>query len=388
VFEKKMLKSVDWIYVGLLVLLLGISLLVLASASGNVISSKPYYYVQRQAIWMLLGAVVMAGVACFNYRDLSRYVIPAYVIMLVLLVGVLFVPQRPDADASRWFYIGSFWFQPSELGKLVVIVALARYLSVNQERIKEWKIFFGAMAITVVPMLLIMKEPDLGSAMIFGFIMVAMMWLGGIPRRRMLALMLIVVLIVAFVFLDLWFATDGFQHLATELPIPLPMHTYQLNRLIIFVNPEMDPLNTGYQIIQSKVAIGSGGFLGKGYGEGSQIQSNFVPYHHTDFIFSAIGEELGFVGAAGVLLLYMLFLLRAVRIALHAADLFGSLIVSGIVAMLLFQIFINVGMTIGIMPITGITMPLFSYGGTSVLITMLALGVILSVNMRSEIKLF
>jgi rod shape determining protein RodA len=136
------------------------------------------------------------------------------------------------------------------------------------------------------------------------------------------------------------------------------------------------------------VAIGSGGLLGKGYGEGSQIQSNFVPYHHTDFIFSAIGEELGFIGAAGVLLLYMLFLLRAVRIALHAADLFGSLIVSGIVAMLLFQIFINVGMTIGIMPITGITMPLFSYGGTSVLITMLALGVILSVNMRSEVKLF
>ena len=246
----------------------------------------------------------------------------------------------------------------------------------------------GVMALTFVPMLLVLKEPDLGTALVFGFIMVVMMWLAGIPRKRVLLLLLIVFLLVGVVFADLWFATDGFTHLAEELPLPLPMRTYQLNRLIIFINPEMDPTDAGYQIIQSKVAIGSGGLLGKGYGEGSQVQNNFLPTHHTDFIYAVVGEELGFIGALFVLLLYVGLLLRAVRIALSAGDLFGSLIVSGIVAMLLFQIYTNIGMTIGLMPITGITLPFFSYGGTSLLINMLAVGLILSVNMRSSVKLF
>ena len=150
----------------------------------------------------------------------------------------------------------------------------------------------------------------------------------------------------------------------------------------------MDPTHTGYQIIQSKVAIGSGGLIGKGYGEGSQVQNNFLPTHHTDFIFAVVGEELGFVGAIIVLALYLLLLLCAMRIAMRAADMFGSLIVSGIVAMLLFQIFTNIGMTVGLMPVTGITLPFFSYGGTSLLINMLAVGMILSVNIRSNVKLF
>ena len=166
------------------------------------------------------------------------------------------------------------------------------------------------------------------------------------------------------------------------------MHTYQLNRLIIFINPDMDPMDEGYQIIQSKVAIGSGGMFGKGYGAGSQVQSNFVPSHHTDFIFSVVGEELGFVGALCVLVLFMLLVLRVMHIAVQSSDLFGSLIVSGIAAMLFFQIFVNIGMTVGIMPITGITLPFFSYGGTSLLINMMAMGLILSVNMRREMKIF
>ncbi len=387
-FEKKMLKNLDWPFIVLLLVLLGTSLFVLASASGNVVDGKPYYFVQRQAVWLVLGIIVAAAAAWFNYRDLERFIKPGYVLMLLLLVGVLFVTPKPGVEASRWFYIGSFSFQPSELGKLVLIVALAAYLAQNQHRIREWRVFFGALALTCVPMLLVMKEPDLGTALVFGFIMVAMLWLGGIPRRRILVLLLIVALLVGMVFVDLWFATDGFTHLADELPLPLPMHTYQLNRLIIFVNPEMDPTHTGYQIIQSKVAIGSGGLFGKGYGEGSQVQNNFLPTHHTDFIFAVVGEELGFVGALIVLALYLLLLLCAVRIAMRAADTFGSLIVSGIVAMLLFQIFTNIGMTVGLMPVTGITLPFFSYGGTSLLINMLAVGMILSVNIRSKLKLF
>ncbi len=387
-FDKKMLKNLDWIFVGLLLLLLAVSLLVLGSASGNVIKANPLHFVQRQAVWMVLGIVVAGVVAWFDYRELKKYILPAYGLMLVLLVAVLFVPLREGVDAARWFNIGSFSFQPSELGKLVVILTLAAYLTLRQDRITEWRTFFGALLLTCVPMFLIMIEPDLGTSLVFGFIMVVMMWMSGIPKKRMLIFLLIIILMVAFVFVDLWLATDGFTHLAEELPVPLPLKTYQLNRLIIFVNPEMDPLNTGYHIIQSKVAIGSGGLLGKGYGEGSQVQSNFLPTHHTDFIFAVVGEELGFVGAVGVLLIYMLLLLRAVRIAVQSSDMFGTLIVAGIVAMFLFQVYINIGMTIGIMPITGLPLPFFSYGGTSLLINMLAVGMILSVNMRREIKLF
>ena len=279
-------------------------------------------------------------------------------------------------------------FQPSELGKLIMIVTLARFLSQRQERIAEWSTFFGVFGIMAAPMVLVLIEPDLGSTLVFGFTMLVMMWLSGIPRRRILVLLAIIALLVGLIFLDLWVATDGFEHMIEELPVPLPMHTYQLNRLIIFINPEMDPLNEGYQLIQSKVAIGSGGLLGKGYGMGSQVQSDFVPYHHTDFIFSVVGEELGFIGSIGVLLLLLFLLLRIMYIANKSSDLFGSLIVSGIVAMLFFQIFVNIGMTMGIMPVTGITLPFFSYGGTSLLINMMAMGLVLSVNMRREIKIF
>lgn len=387
-FDKKMLKNVDWLFVALLLVLLGASLFVLASASGNLITNKPYYYVQRQAIWALLGLVAAGVVGWFNYRDLQRFAAPLYLVSLGLLVAVLFVPPSNGLEAYRWFRFGSYSFQPSEFAKLAMIVALAAYLANNRERLQEWRVFFGVIALTVVPMLLIMKEPDLGTALIFGFIMVVMMWLGGLPRRRVLALLLIAMLLVGLVFVDLWFATDGFTHLADEMPLPLPIKTYQLNRLIIFVNPEMDPTNTGYQIIQSKVAIGSGGLFGKGYGEGSQVQNNFLPDHHTDFIFAVIGEELGFIGGIMLLSVYVGLLLCAVRIAVRAADMFGSLIVSGVVAMLLFQIFVNVGMTVGLMPVTGVTLPLLSYGGTSLLINMVAVGLILSVNMRSKTQLF
>ncbi len=387
-FDKKMLKNIDWLFVVLLFTLLGISLFVLASASGNLVSNRPYYYVQRQAVWALLGIAVAAFVGWFNYRDLQRFALPVYLISLALLIGVLFVEPTNGLDAYRWFRFGSFSFQPSELAKLAIILTLAAYLANNQDRINEWRVFIGVILLTVVPMLLIMKEPDLGTALIFGFIMVIMMWLGGIPRRRVLVLVLIALLLVGLVFVDLWFATDGFTHLAENLSLPLPIKTYQLNRLIIFVNPEMDPTNTGYQIIQSKVAIGSGGLFGKGYGEGSQVQNNFLPDHHTDFIFAVIGEELGFIGGIMILAVYVLLLLLAVRIALRAADMFGTLIVSGVAAMLLFQIFVNIGMTVGLMPVTGITLPLLSYGGTSLLINMLALGLVLSVNMRSKTQLF
>lgn len=388
-FDKKMLKNLDWVFLILLALLITVSFLVLASASANV-SSNSMYYVERQLIFLGVSLVAMVCVALFNYRDLSHYVPLAYVGLLVLLIGVFFAPHSGNAltDANRSYYIGDYMFQPSELGKLIMIVTLAKFLSLRQERIGDWSTFFGVFAIMAVPMVLVLMEPDLGSTLVFGFTMLVMMWLSGIPRRRILIMLLVIAMLVGLIFLDLWFATDGFEHMIEELTVPLPMHTYQLNRLIIFINPQMDPTDEGYQLIQSMVAIGSGGLLGKGYGDGSQVQSGFVPFRHTDFVFSVVGEELGFVGSVGVLLLFLLLLLRIMRIANQSADLFGSLIASGIVAMLLFQIFVNIGMTMGFMPVTGITLPFFSYGGTSLLINMMAMGLVLSVNMRREIKIF
>lgn len=389
-FDKKMLKNLDWIFLILLALMLTVSFIVLYSATVNHYENQPLYFVQRQLMFLGVSLVAMLGVALYNYRELGSYVSLAYIGLLVLLVGVFFAPHPSWAlsEANRSYYIGNYMFQPSELGKLIIIVALAKFLSQRQERIGEWNTFWGVFAIMLAPMVLILMEPDLGSTLVFGFIMLSMMWMAGIPRKRMLVLLLVIALLVGLVFLDLWFATDGFEHMIEELPVPLPMHNYQLNRLIIFINPEMDPLDEGYQIIQSKVAIGSGGMFGKGYCEGPQVQSDFVPFHYTDFIFSVVGEELGFVGSVGVLLIFCLLLLRVMRIAGQSSDLFGSLIVTGIVAMLFFQIFVNIGMTVGIMPITGITLPFFSYGGSSLLINMIAMGLVLSVNMRREIKIF
>ena len=176
--------------------------------------------------------------------------------------------------------------------------------------------------------------------------------------------------------------------MAETLVVPLPMKTYQLMRLVIFINPYMDPLDTGYHIIQSQVAIGSGGFFGKGFGHGSQVQSNFLPEHHTDFIFSVVGEEFGLLGCLVLLFIFAVIIYRCLTIAFNSSDMFGTLIVSGITMMFTFQVFVNIGMTIGIMPITGLTLPFMSYGGTSMLMTMLAIGLVLSVNIRSQKHIF
>ena len=238
-FDKKILKNLDWVFLLLLALLMTFSFVVLISASSNV-ASNPFYYVQRQAIFFGISLVSMTVVALFNYRNLASYSSLAYVVVLLLLLAVLFAPHPSNAstDANRWFYIGTYQLQPSELAKLVFIVVLANYLSRRQDTIHEWRTFWVSLGMAAPFMFLILIEPDLGTTMVFGFMVVVMMWLSGIPRRRMLAMLAIIVLLVGFVFLDLWVATDGFDHMIEELPVPLPMHTYQLNRLIIFINPE------------------------------------------------------------------------------------------------------------------------------------------------------
>lgn len=383
---KKMMRNIDLPFAITLAIMLAVNLIVLTSASGNIVSGHPFYYVKKQAFWIVAGFIAMAVVAMFDYKYFPKIFKALYGIITVLLIGVLFMPAQKGAH--RWYDLGFFDLQPSELAKLVMIVAFACFIVLRYEDINRLRNLLLSVIFMAFPALLILIEPDLGTAMVFIAIFFVMMWVGGVsPKIIGIALLIIVVLVVG-IFIYLYFITGGFQYVPDEAPRFLPMEPYQINRLIIFINPYMDPLGSGYHMIQSEVAIGSGGFLGKGFGQGSQVQGNFLPEHHTDFIFSVVGEEFGFLGSMGLILLYSIFLYRGIRIAYNAKDLLGTLIVSGVVAMFAFQIFINVGMTIGIMPITGLPLPFLSYGGSGMLVNMMAIGLILSVNMRSQEAIF
>ena len=383
---KKMLYNVDWVFFGLLVVLVIFNLVVLKSASHSVYPNNPDYLVNKQLLWVGMGFVALVGLTLFDYHYWAKLAPFMYSGMILLLVGVLFAPERKGAH--RWFDLGFMDLQPSELAKFVLIIAFAYLLYRYHDRLNTKLHLAISFAFVLLPMALILIEPDLGSSLVLFVIMLAMLWVGGVKPKTMFMILAILLLIIVFIFGVLYFATDGFQKAPEELPIPLPMEEYQLMRLIIFINPQMDPLGAGYHMIQSQVAIGSGGFWGKGYGQGSQVQGNFLPEHHTDFIFSVVGEEFGFAGSVFLVALYFAILARGVYIAFKAQDLLGSLIVTGVIAMLAFQIFINIGMTVGIMPITGIPLPFLSYGGSSMLMNMMCLGLVFSVNIRSRQIMF
>jgi rod shape determining protein RodA len=267
--------------------------------------------------------------------------------------------------ARRWITVGPIQFQPSEWVKLVLILAVARYFSNLGGRNLTWREIFKAFAMVGVPMVLVLVQPDLGTALTYAPILVAGLFLGGIsPKQAATLIVCGTVLIVGA-----WSSGKILK-------------PYQKARLTSFINPQNDPRGAGYQVLQSEIAVGSGGIWGKGTEKGTQTQGYFLPIPYTDFIFAAFSEEHGFVGAVSVLLLYFFILMRLIQNAQTAADLPGSLIIMGIVAVLTFQIAVNVGMVIGFMPVTGIPLPLMSYGGSSVLFTFLALGVAMNVRMR------
>ncbi len=386
-FDRDMLKNVDWIFLGLVYLLLAVNLIILRSASGNVVAGDPNYYLKRQLLWVLLGTVVMVLAALFNYQLLPRWSKYIYIVTLLMLLAVLLVGSEHNG-AQRWLNLGLFEFQPAELAKLLIIATFACYLARHKDGMMHLPEFIKACLYVLIPLMLVFLEPDLGTSIVFLAILIGMIWAGGAAPRTLLIVLIIGLVLVLALFGYLFFLTDGYQHIPEETPSWLPLHGYQLTRLIIFTNPYMDPLDSGYHIIQSEVAIGSGGFWGKGFGEGSQVQGNFLPEHHTDFIFAVVGEEFGFVGCIVLMLLYFLLFWRALRIAYNAKDDVGMLLVVGVTSMLFFQVFINVGMTIGIMPVTGLPLPLLSYGGSSMLMNMMAIGLIVGVSLRSPMKIF
>lgn len=370
----KRLKFLDKTFVFAITLLLVFGLIILTSA-GNSISSDPYYYVKKQLVWMILGLTLAIFIMLYDFVELEKYSNYLYWISVFILVIVLLLGQE-IRGTTGWIGFGSFLIQPAEFTKILLILAFADFLNRRKGTLDTLEDMLPCFLYMGLPFLLILMQPDLGTALVYIAITVVMMYIAGANPRVLISLILAVAGFVA-----LWL------YLHFQFGLWLPLDDYQINRLIVFVDPYNDGQGgrgAGWNTIQSLVAIGSGGLTGKGLFQGSQVQLNFLPEHHTDFIYAVIGEELGFIGAAFVLVLYALLLWRSVEISFTAQDLYGTLVVIGITAMWLFHIFENIGMSIGIMPITGIPLPFLSYGGSSLLTNMIAVGLILNVNLHDK----
>jgi rod shape determining protein RodA len=346
------------------------SLVSLNGATENDITGQPHYYVIRQAIYAGIGLVLMYGVSRIDYSRLRELRYPIYGLMIALVLVVLGIAQA-TRGAKAWIPLPGFNFQPSELGKVLLVVALAGFV-VDRMRSMGRQTTARIMLLGLVPTMLVMAEPDLGSAMVYIAATLAILYVAGAPWRHFAALgtLFAIAITLAVVVLP----TAGVEVLKP----------YQVDRLTSFLHPSENPGAEGYQQQQSKIAIGSGEKTGRGVENATQTSLNFLPEHHTDFIFAVVGETYGFAGAALVLSLYALLIWRGLHILTVAKNLYGALLAGGITVMLLFQLFVNIGMNVGIMPITGVTAPLLSFGGSSMLSTFLALGLLHSVHAQAR----
>ena len=350
-------RDFDWV---LLVLVLFICALGVVEIYSATIGTKFVGVHLKQVYWIIGGVALMFAVSLFNYQALLERVPLFYVISIASLLAVL-VLGKTYLGAKRWVQIGSFHFQPSEWVKLVLILAMAKYFSDVKTECTVQDIL-KAGALVGVPMLMVLKQPDLGTALTYLPIAIMGLFLGGMKAKHAAVLLVI-----------------------GALMAPVAWHVlkpYQRDRLTSFSDPEADAQGKGYQVQQSLVAVGAGGIFGKGTAHGSQTQGQFLPVPHTDFIFAAFAEEHGFIGAMGLLLLYFIVLMRLIQNAQTAPDRAGAFVVMGVVAVLAFHVLVNVGMVVGFMPVTGIPLPLMSYGGSSVLFMFLALGIVMNIRMR------
>ena len=354
-------RDFDWLLLLAVMVLCAISL---AEVYSTTVHTRFASFESKQMMWIAAGMAGMFILAKIDYHRLLDWAPWAYGVFLVSLVAVKLV-GRKVMGARRWIALGPIEFQPSEWVKLVLVLVVARYFANLGGRDLTWREIFKAFALVGVPMVLVLVQPDLGTTLTYSPVLVAGLFLGGISLRQAAILLLC----GASLIVGVW--SSG-----------RILKPYQKARLTSFINPDVDPRGSGYQIRQSLIAVGSGGIWGKGAEKGSQTQGYFLPIPYTDFIYAAFSEEHGFVGAISVLLLYFFILMRLIQNAQTAADLPGSLIIMGVVSVLTFQIVVNVGMVIGFMPVTGIPLPLMSYGGSSVLFTFLALGVAMNVRMR------
>jgi len=350
------------------------SLVILSSASLSVVPTggDSLMYVKRQALSLGIGVVLFLIVAATEYSDWARYSKIIYVVNTLLLLAVL-IKGRSALGAQRW--LGPL--QPSEIAKISIIITLSTFLVERNKPIRSLLDFVPVFAHVAIPMAFILRQPDLGTSLVFLAITFGTLFMAGAPAKHIVGM---IGAGLSAIVAALWL------HLNRGLPLPL--REYQIKRLIVFINPKIDPLDSGYHVIQSQIAVGSGGIWGKGLFAGTQNRLNFLPEQHTDFIFSVIGEELGFAGCIAILALYFLLLWRIIKIMQVSRDRLGCLLAAGVFSMLSFHVLVNVGMTLGVMPITGIPLPFVSFGGNSLLTNMVSIALVESVAMRRQKILF
>jgi len=360
--DRRLITNFDWMLLGLVLLICAVGVVNIYSASSSyVLSGTPYYL--KQMSWILVGLAIMLLVCSIDYHLLEDVAYWFYGILFLLLLVVLAF-GKTSMGATRWLHLGFISVQPSEPMKIIGIITMARILAniPVSGGLGLRELAFPALMIGA-PAILIMKQPDLGTAILVILIAGSMLAFVGI---RLSALAAVCIATIPVVWL-------GWHYYLRD---------YQKNRVLNFLDPERDPLGTGYHIIQSKIAVGSGGLFGKGFLQGTQSQLRFLPEQHTDFAFSVFAEEWGFVGSLVVLLLYAVLILWGLQIARRCNDRFGSLVAVGVTAMLFWHIIINIGMVIGLFPVVGVPLPLFSYGGTSMITSMTGIGILLNISMR------
>jgi rod shape determining protein RodA len=350
--------------------LVACSIVALKGATQNDIAGDPNYYVTRQAIYAGVGFVLMYAFSRLDYSRLRELRYPIYGTMLGLIALVLVIATA-TRGAHSWITLPFFNFQPSELGKVLLIVALAGFL-VDRMRRMGRDTTARIMLLGLIPTMFVMAEPDLGSAMVYVAGTLALLFVAGAPWRHFAALGALIAVSITLVLV-----------VAPMAGVDV-LKPYQVDRLTSFLHPSANPGEQGYQQQQALIAMGSGEKTGRGVANATQTSLNFLPEHHTDFIFAVIGETFGFAGCALVLSLYALLIWRGLHILTVAKNLYGALIAGGITVMLLFQLFVNIGMNVGIMPITGVTAPLLSFGGSSMLATFIALGLLHSVHAQAR----
>jgi rod shape determining protein RodA len=357
-------RNFDFVLLGCLLILSGFGVAMIYSATIGVetggwsFDSLP----MRQTIYLAIGLVLLLVLSNMDYRFLEYVWIPLYLVNLGLLALVLFIGKE-SFGAVRWIDLGFFDLQPSEIAKPLMVITLSCFLARRKERITSLGTFILSVLIVLPPIGLVFIQPDLSTAIVLGATWLGMIWVAGVRPSYLLGLLFAAVpgTIVAWQFL---------------------LEDYQKKRLLLFLDPYQDLWGGGYNILQAWTAIGSGGWLGKGYGQGTQSQLHFLPVRHADFIFAVICEELGFLGAIALLVMLLIFLWQILRVASRAGDTLGRLIAVGAASSIAFQSLANIGMNVGLMPVTGLPLPFISYGGSSLLATMLLIGLVESVNVH------
>jgi len=353
-------RELDWIMIGAVGLIISLGLVMVYSATRNLVDD-PYYFVKRQSVALTLGIVAFLVILRIDYRKFRDFSLLAYIMVIVLLFGVLTPFGSSAKGAQAWYaFPGGFQFQPSEVAKFLLIVALCGYVNEHRGDIDPWRVTM-IVTLAIIPIGLVQLQPDLGTNMVFATILVGLLAIAGAKGRYLIVLLLLA-------------ATGVYAIVSLGL-----LKQYQIDRLTSVISPDSATEAASYNQEQSKTTIGSGGPWGAGLFEGPQTRLGYVPEQHTDFIFTAVGEELGFVGAATLLALFAIVMWRTWRTARLARDYYGTLVCSAVFAMFAFQIFENVGMTMGIMPVTGIPLPLMSYGGSSLIATLACLGLVANV---------